>query len=110
MAQPDKGCRIGNDDAGGFQGNEGKEEADTGRDCTAQRFRNPCDEPAANAGYGQQQEDAAGDEDGAERLLPGEAHRGHDREGKEGVEAHPGRHADGPVGHHRHDEPTRALQ
>ena len=98
VAEGDEGRLAGDDDAGVLQRDDAEEHADAGGDGAAHRVRDALDQPAADAGDGQDQEDAAGDEDRAERLLPGEAHGADDGEGEEGVEPHARRHGDRPVG------------
>ena len=98
VAEADEGRLVGDDDAGVLQRDDAEEHADAGGDRAAHRVRDAGDQPAADAGDGQDQEDDAGDEHRAERLLPGEAHGADDGEGEEGVEAHAGRHGDRPVG------------
>ena len=58
----------------------------------------------ADAGKGEQEEDDAGEEDGAEGGLPGNAHAFDDGVGEVGVEAHAGCEGEGVVGHGAHED------
>ena len=102
IAEADQRGRIVDDDAGILQRDDTEEQTDTGGDGATQRMRDAGDQPASDAGDGEDHEDDARDEDRAQRLLPGKAERRHHREGEEGVEPHARRHADGPVGDQRH--------
>ncbi len=62
------------------------------------------DEKLADAGEGEEEKDDAGDEDGSECGLPGDAHSFDDGVGEVGVEAHAGREGDGVVGEGSHED------
>ena len=61
-------------------------------------------EALADAAEGEQEEDDAGDEDGAEGGLPGHAHALDDGVGEVGVEAHAGREGERIVGERAHQD------
>ena len=74
-----------------YEADEGDEEADASGYCGVELVRDGGDEALADASDGEEEEDDAGEEDGAESGLPGDAHALDDGVGEVGVEAHAGR-------------------
>ncbi len=104
IAQPHLGGRIRHHDPRVRQRDDRQEHADPCRNGAAQRLRNARHQPRPHAGDGQQNEDAAGDENRPQRLLPGEAHPLDHGEGEKGVQPHARRQSYRPVGDEGHDE------
>ncbi|MCY1371916.1 hypothetical protein D9M69_590850 [compost metagenome] len=73
-------------------------------------MRNTLDQPTPDTCYREKQEDNAGNEDRAKRLLPREAHSTDDRKGEEGIQAHTRCHANRPIGDERHDNRTQCCR
>ena len=83
---------------------EGDVEADASADCGVELMRDGCYEALADAGEGEGEEDDAGEEDGAEGGLPGNAHAEDDGIGEVGVETHAGRQGEWVVGERSHED------
>ena len=67
-------CRlVGDDDARALKRDDRQEETDTSCDRASERMRYTGDQPTADAGHRQEDEDATRNEDRAKRLLPGKA-------------------------------------
>jgi hypothetical protein len=81
-----------------------EEHADAHRDRRSQRLRYALDEQLAQPRDRDDQEQAARDEDRAQRGLPRVAHAEHDHVGEVGVQAHARRHGDRVVGVQAHDQ------
>jgi hypothetical protein len=62
------------------------------------------DDPLAQAGEAEDEEDNAGEKHGAKRHLPSLLHAKHHAEGEEGVEAHARRHGHRPLRPEAHDQ------
>ena len=104
IAQRDGGGGAGDDDAGVEQADEGDEKADAARDRRVELVGDGGEEPLANAAEGKQKKDDAGEEDRAERGLPGDAHALDDGVGEVGVEAHAGSERERVVGQRAHQD------
>lgn len=88
VAESDSGGGARDDDAGVAESDESDEEADASANCGMELVWDCSDQALADARKGERKEDDSGDEDGAERGLPGDAHTFDDRVGEVGVEAH----------------------
>ncbi len=82
--------RIGDHQARALERDETQEQADTGGNRNPYRGRNAVDDHAAYTDQADDDEQAAGNEDRAQRHFPRNAHALHHRVGKVGVEAHAG--------------------
>jgi hypothetical protein len=82
---------------------EGEEQADAGREAVLEAGRDRRGQPGADAQQRDDGEQHAGQEDGAQALLPGDAERGQ-AESQERVLAHVGRYRDGPIRIEAHEE------
>ena len=104
VAEGDGGGGALDDDAGVDQADEGDEEADASGDGGVELVGDGGDEFLADASEGEQEEDDAGEEDGAEGGLPGDVHALDDGVGEVGVEAHAGGEGEGVVGEGSHHD------
>ena len=100
--QGNLGCRIGDDDLGVQQADEGDEQADAGRDGFLQGNRDGVEDGFADIGQGQDDENQAFKEDGGQGHFPGVAHLQDDGKGEEGVQAHARCQGEGVVGKEGH--------
>jgi hypothetical protein len=103
VAQGHEGGRRCRDDARALERDQRQEQADAHGDRYAYGLRYALDDQLPQAEQRHQQEQAARDEDRAQRGLPGEAHVQHHHVGEIGVQAHARRQRDGIVGVQRHD-------
>ena len=92
IAETHDGARLGDDDAGVHQADEGDEQADAARHGGKQRARHRVHDELPHAEHGQDQERGAGEKHAAERRLPRQPHALDHREGEVGVESHARRH------------------
>lgn len=70
VAEANEGRLVGDDDAGALERDDRQKETDAGSNRASERMRDAGNQPAAHAGYRQQDENTARNEDRAERLLP----------------------------------------
>jgi hypothetical protein len=103
IAQGQVGDRMRRDDPGVLQRDDGQEHADTGGNSEFQRLRNGVDDGFAHFQQTDGQEDQAGDEDRAQRHLPGHAHALDHGEGEVSVQAHARRQRHRIIGDQTHD-------
>jgi hypothetical protein len=103
VSEGDGGCGAGDDDAGVAESDEGDEEADASADGCMELVRDGCDEALADASYSENEEDDAGEKDGSEGGLPGDAHAFDDGVGEVGIEAHAGSEGEWVVGGCSHE-------
>ena len=92
------------DDAGLVQADEGEEEADADGEAVLEGTGDGVGQPAAHLEDGEDGEEDAGEEDGAEGRLPGIAEHLDDGEGDEGVLPHVGGDGKGALGVDAHDQ------
>ena len=104
IAQREGGGGAGDDEAGVEQADEGDKEADSARDRGVQLVGDGGQQALANAAEGEQKEEEAGEKDGAESGLPGDAHALDDGVGEVGVEAHAGSERERVVGQRAHQD------
>ena len=96
--------RIADHDAGVLERDQRQEQADAGGDRHLERLRDGVDDPFADRQHADDEEDDAGDEDAAQRHLPGKLHAADHGEGEVGVEPHARRQRDRVVGQERHQQ------
>ena len=95
---------VGHNDAGIAQADEGNEQPHARGHRCKQLPGDGIHDQLANPSRRQQQKDAAGYEDAAQRRLPGNAHALDDGKGKVRVQAHARRQGDGIVGNKAHQD------
>ena len=109
--QGNLGCRVGDDDLGVQQADEGDEQADAGRNGFLQGHGDGVEDSFADIGQRQDDEDNAFKEDGGQGHFPGVAHLQDDRKGEEGVQAHARCQSEGIVGEKGHAQrPDKGSQ
>ncbi|CKK77431.1 Uncharacterised protein [Neisseria meningitidis] len=89
IAQADQGCRIGNDNACAFQGNQCQKQTDTGSNRHFQTHRQCVDQHFPDFKKAEQDENQTGDEHRTQRNLPRHAHTLNDGKGEIGIQPHP---------------------
>ncbi len=104
VAEGDGVGGAGDDDAGVAEAYEGYEEAYATPYGGVELVRDGGDEALADSGVGEEEEDAAGEEDGSEGGLPGDAHALDYGVGEVGVEAHAGGEGERVVGDGSHED------
>ena len=88
VAEGDRGCGAGDDDAGVAEADEGDEEANAAADGSVELMGYGGDQTLAYTGEGEQEEDDSGEEDGSECGLPGDTHFEDNGIGEVSVQAH----------------------
>ena len=87
VAERDRGRFVRDDDPAVLEADEGDEGADPHDDCVLEILRDRVDDPLSDARDGEEKEDHARDEDGAETGLPAEARGAADVVREEGGDA-----------------------
>ena len=87
-----------------MEADEGDEEADAPSDSGVELVRDGGEQTLADSGEGEGEEYDAGEEDGSQGGLPGDAHLEDDGVGEVGVEAHAGGQGKGVVGDGSHED------
>ena len=109
-AHADERCGIADDEAGVAEPDEGDEESDAAGDCGVEFMRNGAQNHLADSGGSEGEKDDAGEEDGAQRGLPGDMHLEADGVSEIGVEAHAGRECDGIARDDAHQNGTECRR
>jgi hypothetical protein len=104
ITQPDDGARLGHDDTGVGETNEGYEQAHPARHRGEQGARHGIHDELAHTAQRQYQKRDTRQEYTAQRRLPGHTHALDHREGEVGVQAHARGHGQGIVGHQAHED------
>ena len=105
-AESHDGGIVVNDDAGVLHADEGDEQADTCADGLLKRTGDGIDEPAANLGKGEDDEQQTLDENCREGELPRMTHTEAHREHEEGVKTHAGGEGERLLGEECHHQGT----
>ena len=104
VAQRYQGRVAVDDQTGVLQADEGDEQADTGTDGMLEAERDGIQDPSADLGQCEDDENDTFNQDGGQGELPTVSHRQADGKHEEGVEAHAGSQRKrflGPEGHHQ---------
>src|SRR5579859_6150986 len=104
FAETNEGRRIGYDNSGVAQTDEGNEETNARGGAVFEAIGNAVYDLLANVGEREEQEEQAREEDDAESGLPRDAAADHDGVGEVGVERHAGSESDRIVGPEPQDE------